>query len=92
MKKTAVVVVDVQQGLVAGDQAVAEATAFTARLESLLARARAAGVPVVHVQDDGTATGSSIRRGTPGWELALSVVEEEPVVHKSDDVAFDVLA
>lgn len=85
---TAVVVVDVQEGLVSGEHAVPDATAFCARLDSLLERARAAGVPVVHLQDDGISPGSPIRRGSPGWELVLGVQDGENVLTKSEDDGF----
>lgn len=86
--RTAVVVVDVQEGLVTGEHAVPDAAAFSARLDSLLARARAAGVQVVHLQDDGISPGSPIRRGSVGWELALRVWAGEDVVPKAEDDGF----
>jgi streptothricin hydrolase len=85
---TAVVVVDVQRGLVEGETAVGDATTYLARLETFLARARSAGVLLVHLQDDGSAPGSSIRRGTEGWELALPVRGAEVVLSKSEDDGF----
>ena len=86
--RTALVVVDVQRGLVEGEAAVGGAAAFTAGLESLLGRARSAGVPVVHLQDDGAASDSPIRRGSPGWELALAVHDGDVVVGKAEDDGF----
>jgi nicotinamidase-related amidase len=84
----ALVVVDVQRGLVEGSQAVGGAASFLARLASALESARAAGVPVVHVQDAGTAPGSLIPHGSAGWELVLPVADGEPVVHKEHDDGF----
>lgn len=81
-------VVDVQEGLVTGEHAVPDAAAFCARLDSLLAHARAAGVQVVHLQDDGISPGSPIRRGSPGWDLALRVQAGEDVVTKAEDDGF----
>jgi nicotinamidase-related amidase len=85
---TAVLVVDVQRALVEGEHAVAHAPAFLARLDDLLARARRDGVPVLHLQDDGVED-RLIRRGTPGWELALPALDGEPVVQKDRDDGFD---
>ena len=67
---TAVLVVDVQRALVEGEHAVAGAEDYLARIGSLLDRARSDGVPVLHLQDNGVED-RLIRRGTPGWELAL---------------------
>lgn len=86
--RTALVVVDVQRGLVEGEAAVPDAASFTAGLEALISRARGAGVPVVHLQDDGASPGSPIRRGTPGWELALPAADGEVVIAKGEDDGF----
>ena len=84
----ALVVVDVQRGLVEGEGAVADAASWLDRWGRALAAARSAGVPVVHLQDDGTDPGSLIRRGSSGWELVLEVAEGEPVVAKAHDDGF----
>jgi nicotinamidase-related amidase len=84
----ALVVVDVQRALVEGAHAVADAETFLGRWRQALAAARAAGVPVVHLQDDGADPGSLIPRGTTGWELVLDVAEGEPVVRKAHDDGF----
>ncbi|MEU1278865.1 isochorismatase family protein [Streptomyces sp. NPDC005805] len=49
---TALVLVDLQVGLLAGENAVPDADALLDRLRPLAEKARALGVPVVHVQDD----------------------------------------
>jgi len=85
----ALVVVDVQRGLVAGEHAVADAAAYVDRWTGLLERARAAEVPVVHLQDDGTSSDSLIPRGSAGWELVLPVDEGESVIDKCHDDGFD---
>ena len=85
----ALVVVDVQRALVEGPHAVASAETFLERWRDALAAARAAGVPVVHLQDAGRDAGSLIPNGTPGWELVLDVETGESVVHKEDDDGFD---
>ena len=85
---TAVVVVDVQRGLVEGEAAVPDGDTFVAGLTEFLERARLHGVPIVHLQDDGPAPESPIRRGTEGWELAVAVPSGEVVVSKADDDGF----
>jgi len=84
----ALVVVDVQRGLVEGEGAVADAASWLDRWVRALAAARSAGVPVVHLQDDGIDPGSLIRRGSSGWELVLEVAEGEPVIPKAHDDGF----
>lgn len=68
----ALIVVDVQKAGVTGDRAVPGAAALLERTAELLARARAAGALVVHLQNDG-APGSGDAPYTPGWELHLPV-------------------
>lgn len=82
---TALLVVDVQRALVEGEHAVAGAAGLLARIGALLARAREAGAPVVHVQDHGD---HLTIPGTPGWELALPVHGGELVLPKAVDDAF----
>lgn len=89
LRADALVVVDVQRALVSGEHAVADADASLDRWEVALSAARTAGVPVVHVQDDGVSPGSLIPRGSAGWELALSVADGERVIGKARDDGFD---
>ena len=67
----ALVVVDMQRGLLAGPEAVVGAAALTARVQELIRRATAAGVLVVQLQNDG-APGQVDEPEQPGWELALT--------------------
>lgn len=66
---------------------VPDAPAVSAALSSLLARARAAGVPVIHVRNTGDA-GDPDEPGTPGWELALPTEPSESIVDKGECDAF----
>ncbi len=78
-------VIDVQRALVAGEHAVPDADAFLHRIAAALTAARAAGAPVVHLQDDGD---HLITKGTDGWRLALPAEADEPVVEKTHDDGF----
>lgn len=89
LKAGALCVVDVQRALVIGDHAVADADAYLKRWTEALTSARTAGVPVIHLQDDGACHGSVIPRGSAGWELVLPVADGEPVVTKARDDGFD---
>lgn len=78
----ALVVIDVQVGVVAGCH---EADLVVERIERLVDRARSAGVPVVWVQDD-----SDFARGSDAWQLVptLRPLPTEALVHKSYRDAF----
>lgn len=67
----ALIVVDMQRGLLTGPEAVADAATLTARVEELIRRATDAGALAVLLQDDG-ASGQVDEPGKPGWELALA--------------------
>lgn len=83
---TALQIVDVQRGLVAGFERDWEGV--LENIATLLGRARAAGVPVLHVQHDGGA-GHPLEGGSDGWRFHPTVApEDEPVVHKRWSDAF----
>jgi nicotinamidase-related amidase len=83
----ALIVVDVQAGLVTGDAAVPGAGAVLAAVCGLLERARRAGSLVVHLQNDG-GPGTVDEPGQPGWVLHLPPAAGEPVVRKAHDDGF----
>jgi nicotinamidase-related amidase len=81
---TALVVVDVQNDVVAGAH---DRDAVIGRIVSLVDRARASDVPVVWVQhsDEG------LVQGTHAWEYVpeLQRIETEPLVHKQHGDSFE---
>jgi nicotinamidase-related amidase len=81
---SALLVVDVQVGVVADAH---ERDAVVARIAGLVERARAAGTPVVWVQhaDD------DLPRGSDAWQLVTELVpaDGEPIVEKSFGDAFE---
>ena len=85
----ALLVVDVQRAFVRGDGALPEAARLVDRTADLIARARAAGALVVHVQNDGAA-GADDEPHTAGWELHHHVEAgpTEVVIRKTHDDAF----
>ena len=91
MLKTALVVIDVQQGLLQPPKgpAMPGAAALLDRVGALLAAARAQTLPVVFVRHDG-GKGDDLEAGTPGWNLhqALGRRAEEPIVEKRFSDAF----
>ncbi|WNI22474.1 isochorismatase family protein [Streptomyces sp. ITFR-16] len=85
----ALLVVDVQKAGVTGDRAVPGAAVLLERTADLLARARAAGALVVHLQNDGE-PGADDAPHTPGWALHLPVQAgpAECVIRKTWDDGF----
>ena len=83
---TALLVIDMQIGLVEG--AYREATILD-RIADLIDRARRAEVPVIHVQHH-HATYAPLKVGAPTWQLhpRVAPVEGEPVIGKTASDAF----
>lgn len=81
---TALLVVDVQNGVVAGAY---QRDAVVANVADLVERARRERVPVVWVQH----FGEQLARGSDGWRTVpeLSPADAEPLVHKSYGDAFE---
>lgn len=69
---TALLVIDVQVGLVEGSEPVYQAEAVLAHIAGLIARARAAGTPVVYVQDKDVGG-----VGTPEWQIHPAVAPND---------------
>jgi nicotinamidase-related amidase len=81
---TALLVVDVQNDVVAGAY---NRDAVVANIAVLVEKARAGNVPVVWVQH----SGEGLARGSDGWRYVPELTQEdsEPVVHKRYGDAFD---
>ena len=79
---TALIVIDVQNGVVAGTH---ERDAVVANIGSLVTKARAADVPVVWVQDDGPT------KGTDAWQIVpeLDPASSEPHLEKHYPDSFE---
>jgi streptothricin hydrolase len=82
-------VIDIQRNMFEGDPAIWDGVELLARLSELVARARAAGVPVIFVRNCG-GPGDPDEPGTVGWELspALPRLEGKPIVDKRSPDAF----
>ena len=86
---TALVIIDMQQGMFTEATAPYRGEEVLQRCADLLARARAARIPVFHVQHDG-GPGDSLGKGTPGFPHHPAVAPHagEPVVVKQNISAF----
>ena len=84
---TALLIIDVQRMLLDA-LAPDRRAAFVDTLDTLLERARSAGVAVVYVRHDGGPT--ELTPGSPGWEIANEIAPRlnEPVVDKRFSDAF----
>jgi len=87
---TALLIIDVQKAILAGDRPAARQEVLdraldgvVARLADLQKKARAAGVPVVVVQHDDQGD-HRLAKGAPGWELRpeIAPLPGEALVHK----------
>ena len=84
----ALIVVDVQNAFVSGTDAVPGHERLLAAVATLLQNARASGVPVIFIQNDGPA-GALDAPHTPGWQLHFLPWPGEHVVRKELDDGFD---
>lgn len=89
-EQTAVLVVDVQQGLFCAKPAPFEAETVVARINSVTSKARAAGAPVIFIQHDGEPGGEDVVPFTEGWKLHpdLEVRSADLVIRKTTCDAF----
>jgi len=81
---TALVVIDVQNGVVAEAH---ERDKIVANINTLVGKARAGGVPVVWVQH----SGEGLARDSDGWQLVPELARDdaEPLVHKTFADSFE---
>lgn len=86
---TALVVVDVQQGMFTCDPPPYGAAEVLQRIAALLERGRAAGVPVFHVRHDG-GPGHILAKGSAGWPHHPAVAPRagELIIDKRHSSAF----
>jgi len=86
---TALMLVDIQQGMFALPSLPHRGAEVVERIAGLLGRARAEGVPVVHIQHDG-GPGHVLAKGSAGWPHHPLVAprDGERVVEKRHSSAF----
>lgn len=84
----AILIVDIQQGLCEGEQAAFESQAVIARINTVGANARVAGLPVVFIQHESTS--GYLAWGTREWQLAQGLHAEptDTFVRKTTADAF----
>lgn len=87
MKKTALLVVDVQQAMM--DDRPYRETELISNIGTLLRAARQSGIEVIYVRHDGGA-GDTLEAHTPGWEISPAIAPEadERIFDKQFNSAF----
>jgi nicotinamidase-related amidase len=85
---TALLVIDVQQALCAGEWAAFDIDNVVDRINAVTARARAAGAPVVYIQHE--EPDSPLAAGADGWQLyeRLASQPDDPRVRKTATDSF----
>lgn len=85
---SALLIIDMQQGLCEGEGRAFESDAVIARINNLAAQARSAHVPVVFIQHESTA--GYLEHASPAWQLAdgLQVEPGDLRVRKTTPDAF----
>jgi nicotinamidase-related amidase len=86
---TALLVIDVQVGLVEGAESAYRGAEMLANINRLLAKARTTGIPVIYIQHDGSEAGR-LAVGSPGWQIhpAITPIDGEAIVRKRASDAF----
>jgi nicotinamidase-related amidase/uncharacterized protein YggL (DUF469 family) len=86
--RSAVLVIDVQQGLCEGPGAASNCEAVIGRINRVTRKGREAGVPVIFIQHESNA--GYLERGTPAWRLAtgLSVQPGDITIPKTTPDSF----
>ena len=79
--------VDVQKNMLQPPEPVPDAATVGEEIKDLLGRARSAGMPVVHIRNNGDEDDPDAP-GTQGWELVHEVAPGEHVVDKFECDAF----
>jgi nicotinamidase-related amidase len=82
---TAVLIVDVQTGLVAGENPVFQLDQLLDNISTLIAHARIRGTPIIYIQDNDVD-----EIGSPGWQIHPSILPEKGdlVIRKPETDAF----
>ena len=85
---TALLVIDVQQGLFKKSTPIYNAEALLENINLLVDRAHQAGVPVFYIQHSG---GSSLVKGTPDWRFHPEIQPQkiDTIIHKQHGNTFE---
>ncbi|QBD74710.1 cysteine hydrolase [Ktedonosporobacter rubrisoli] len=81
---TAILVIDVQNGMFAEDDPVYQDQEILSKIASLLEKARKAQIPIIYIQHGSPNHGHPLEIGTDGWQIhpAIAPREGEVVIQK----------
>jgi nicotinamidase-related amidase len=90
MSKSALLLIDIQLGLLTEPACVHRGREVVALAAGLLRQARAAHWPVIHVRHDGGPDDPELGRATPGWlhHPDVAPARGEPIIDKTTSSAF----
>jgi nicotinamidase-related amidase len=90
MKKTALLIIDVQMGMFDERFPVYKGDDLLTTIKGLIQRARAAQIPIIFVQHNGKDENDPIYPGLPGWQIhpEIAPLEEDTIIHKDHPDAF----
>jgi nicotinamidase-related amidase len=90
MKKTALLIIDVQLGMFDERFPVFKGDDLLNTIQSLIRKARTAQIPIVFVQHNGKEANDPIYPGLPGWQIhpAIAPLEGDTIIHKDHPDAF----
>jgi len=89
MSDTALLIIDMQVGNFSESDPVYKGNELLAKVESLIAKARSAQIPIIYVQNNG-GKGDPDEYGTPGWEIhpTIQPAKGDVVIQKQTPDAF----
>lgn len=89
MKKTALVIIDVQNAMFMEEDPVYQGEALIRNIKDLLAKARTSGAPIFFIQHN-EAVGQPMENGTFGWEIhhELAPAEQDTIIQKTTPDSF----
>jgi nicotinamidase-related amidase len=88
LSPTALLVIDVQQGLFHKSSPIYKADEFITNIQALIERAHQAGAPVIYIQHE---SDKVLPKGSDDWQLhpSLQPQENELIIHKQHGSAFE---
>ena len=88
MNETALLIIDVQVGIIDGFHAY-RGPEVLEQINKLLSKARASNMPIIYIQHDGE-TGHPLEVGTEGWQIHPEIKphEEDLIIRKSASDSF----
>lgn len=86
--KSAILVIDVQQGLCEGEGAAFDCEGTISRINNVIRKARRAAVPVIFVQHE--SQDGYLEHGSPAWQIAkgLEVAAKDKMIRKTTPDSF----